>query len=245
MGELLSTVVQIVSSYFTRMLDRRAVSRDAKVAAELMAVVLALQEVCLTGHRILALAGTIVSGTARPDDLTEFAATLRRQSTLVDQLRDRIETARPLLATVEVEFALSVAPFLDAKSGLLTRWQQQAATSQFSTTTLLFLPAESVTRAVAASRPRPDATSLDLDRTDFVLVVADEVRSVRRHEVRDIRTATEVERDRVLRDIEQARAGLETATALCAQLLTATRETVGPEAFAELRRNLAGRELRR
>ncbi|MGK5444293.1 hypothetical protein ACSNN7_21090 [Micromonospora sp. URMC 105] len=241
MGELLSTVVQLVGSYLTRLLDRRVVSKDAKVAAELMAVVVALQELCLTGNRILALAGTIVSGTARPDDLTEFAAALRRQSTLVDQLRSRIETARPLLATVEVEFALSVAPFLDAKSGLLARWQQQAAVSEYSTTTLLFLPAESVTRAVAASRPDAASASLDLDRTDFVLVVADEVRDVRRREVRDIRTATDAERDPVLREIEQARAGLETASALCARLLTATRETVGPEAFAQLRRDLAGR----
>lgn len=241
MGELLSAVVQLVGSCLTRLLDRRVVSKDAKVAAELMAVVVALQELCLTGNRILALAGTIVSGTARPDDLTEFAAALRRQSTLVDQLRSRIETARPLLATVEVEFALSVAPFLDAKSGLLARWQQQAAVSQFSTTTLLFLPAESVTRALTASRSDAASATLDLDRTDFVLVVADEVRDVRRREVRDIRTATDAERDPVLREIEQARAGLETASALCARLLTTTRETVGPEAFAQLRRDLAGR----
>ncbi|GAA4569368.1 hypothetical protein GCM10023176_25790 [Micromonospora coerulea] len=245
MGELLSTVVGIVSSYVARLLDRRVVSQDAKVAAELMAVVLTLQELCLTGDRILALAGSMVSGTARADDLTEFAALLRRQSALVDQLRSRVESSRALLATVEVEFAFAVAPFLDGKSGLLTRWQQQAALSQFSTSTLFFLPGESVTRAVAASRPGPSGAALDLDRTDFVLVVADEVRSVRRQEVRDIRNAADDERDRLLRDITDARAALDNARALCTRLVTATQQTVGTEAIAQLRRTLAGRDQRR
>ncbi|MDZ5447423.1 hypothetical protein U2F26_32750 [Micromonospora sp. 4G57] len=245
MGELLSTVVQIVNSYVARLLDRRLVSQDAKVAAEVLAVVVTLQELCITGDRILALAGSMVSGTARADDLTEFAALVRRQSTLVDELRSRVKSSRALLATVEVEFAFAVAPFLDGKSGLLTLWQQQAALSEYSTSTLFFLPAASVTRAVAASRPAPSAVSLDLDRTDFVLVVADEVRSVRRQEVRDIRNPADDERDRLQRDITDARAALDTARALCNQLVTATQQTVGAEAIAQLRRTLAGRDQRR
>ncbi|TYC23258.1 hypothetical protein FXF52_16425 [Micromonospora sp. MP36] len=210
-----------------------------------MAIVLALQELCLTGDRILALAGTMAAGTARPDDLTEFAALVRRQSTQVDELRARVEGSRALLATVEVEFAFALAPLLDHKSGLLARWQQQAALSQFSTTTLLFLPAAGVTRAIAASRPDPTGTDLDLDRTDFVLVVADEVRSVRRREVRDVRNPGDGERDRLLRDIEEARVRLGDTRELCRRLGATIQQTVGAEAMAQLRRTLAGREQQR
>lgn len=245
MGELLSTVVQIVSSYVDRLLDRRTLSRDAKVAAELMGIVLALQQLCLTGERVLTLAATMASSAARPDDVTEFAALLRTQSARIDELRARIEASRALLATVEVEFAFALAPLLDQKSGLLARWQQQAAVSTYSTTTLLFLPAEGVTRAIASSRAGGGtATSLDLDRTDFVLVVADEVRSVRRREVRDIRRPGDGERDRLLRDIEEARARLDGARELCVQLSRTVQEHVGAEAMAQLRRTLAGREQR-
>lgn len=246
MGELLATVVQVVSSYVTRMLDRRLVSRDAKVGVELMAVVLALQELCVNGERLLALADSMVSGPdRRADDQTEFAALLRRQSTLINELRSGIEDARALLATVDVDFAFALAPFLDGKSGLLARWQQQAALSRFSTTTLFFLPAEAVTRAVAASPAGSTTTSLDLERTDFVLVVADEVRGARRREVADIRAAADDERETLLREVGQARAALDAARVLCGRLVAATREAIGPDATAQLRRTLADRKHRR
>ncbi|MEU4473864.1 hypothetical protein [Micromonospora sp. NPDC023888] len=245
MGELLSTVVQIISSYVTRLLDRRAVAKDAKVGAHLLDVVLTLQELCLNGDRLLSLADTMISGTEpRADDQTEFAALLRRQSALINQLRSGLDASRALLATVDVDFAFAMAPFLDAKSGLLTRWQQQAAVSRFSTTTLFFLPAEAVTRAVAAT-PAGSSTALDLERTDFVLVVADEVRGARRREVADIRAVADDERATLRGEVGQARAGLVTARELCARLLGATQEAIGPDATAQLRRTLADRAQQR
>ena len=150
MGELLSTVVQVVSSYVIRLLDRRAVSKDAKVGAHLLDMVVTLQELCLNGDRLVDLADTMISGTEpRADDQTEFAALLRGSPHWSTNSGAASMQPRALLATVDVDFAFAMAPFLDAKSGLLTRWQQQAALSRFSTTTLFFLPAEAVTRAVA------------------------------------------------------------------------------------------------
>ncbi|MEU7678656.1 hypothetical protein AB0C42_28000 [Micromonospora taraxaci] len=242
MGELLSTVVQVISSYVTRLLDRRAVSQDAKVGADLLDVVLTLQELCLNGERLLTLADTLISsGEPRADDQSEFTALLHRQSALINQLRRSIDGSRALLATVDVDFAFAMAPFLDGKSGLLTRWQQQAALSQFSTTTLFFLPAEAVTRVVADSPAASTATTLDRNRTDFVLVVANEVRNARRSEVPDIRAVADDKREAVLREVEHARSEIETARVLCGRLLTATQEAIGADATAQLRRTLTGR----
>ncbi|WFE50608.1 hypothetical protein [Micromonospora sp. WMMD1155] len=242
MGELLSTVVQIISSYVTRVLDRRAVSQDAKVGADLLGVVLTLQELCLNGERLLTLADTLISGgEPRADDQSEFAALLHRQSTLINQLRRSIDGSRALLATVDVDFAFAMAPFLDGKSGLLTRWQQQAALSQFSTTTLFFLPAEAVTRVVADSPAAFTATTLDRNRTDFVLVVANEVRNARRREAPDIRAVADDERETLLREVAHARSEIENARVLCGQLLTATQQAIGADATAQLRRTLTDR----
>ncbi|MDG4778761.1 hypothetical protein O7614_03765 [Micromonospora sp. WMMD961] len=242
MGELLSTMVQIISSYVTRLLDRRAVSQDAKVGGELLELALTLQELCVNGERLLVLADTLIStDEPRADDQSEFAALVHRQSALINQLKSGIEDSRALLATVDVDFAFAMAPFLDGKSGLLTRWQQQAALSQFSTTTLFFLPAEAVTRLVAGSPAAATATALDRNRTDFVLVVADEVRNARRREVPDIRAVEDDERETLLREVGHARSEIETARVLCGRLLTATQEAIGADATAHLRRTLTGR----
>ncbi|GAA2192364.1 hypothetical protein [Micromonospora lupini] len=246
MGELLSSLVQVVSSYVTRLLDRRTVAKDAKVGAHLLDVVLTLQELCLNGDRLLSLADTMIATTEpRADDQTEFAALLRRQSALINQLRSGLDASRALLATVDVDFAFAMAPFLDAKSGLLTRWQQQAALSRFSTTTLFFLPAEALTRAVAATPAGSSGTAIDRNRTDFVLVVADEVRSARRREVADIRAVADDERATLRGEVVQARAALDSARELCARLLGATQEAIGPDATAQLRRTLADRAQQR
>ncbi|WP_435204263.1 hypothetical protein [Micromonospora sp. bgisy143] len=242
MGEVLSTVVQILHSYVTRLLDRRAVSQDAKVGSHLLEVILTLQELCLNGDRLLTLADALLSDAdPRADDQAEFTALLHRQSTLITQLRRGIDDARALLATVDVDFAFAMAPFLDGKSGLLTRWQQQAALSQFSTTTLFFLPAEAVTRVVAARPAASTSSELGRNRTDFVLVMADEVRNARRREVADIRAVADDERVTVRREVEHARAEIDAARVLCGRLLTATQEAIGPEATARLRRTLTPR----
>ncbi|MEO3772942.1 hypothetical protein [Micromonospora sp. B9E7] len=242
MGELLSTMVQIIVSYVTRLLDRRAVSQDAKVGGELLELALTLQELCVNGERLLALADTLIStGESRADDQSEFAALVHRQSALIDQLRSGIADSRALLATVDVDFAFAMAPFLDGKSGLLTRWQQQAALSQFSTTTLFFLPAEAVTRLVAGSPAAATATALAHNRTDFVLVVTNEVQNARRREVPDIRAVADDESETLLREVGHARSEIETARVLCGRLLTATQEAIGADATAHLRRTLTGR----
>ncbi|MFF0315490.1 hypothetical protein ACFYPH_12695 [Micromonospora sp. NPDC005252] len=246
MGELLSAVVQIVNSYVSRLLDRRTVSQDAKVGAHLLDVVLTLQELCLNGDRLLSLADALISDAdPRADDQAEFAALLHRQSMLINQLRRGIDDSRALLATVDVDFAFAMAPFLDGKSGLLTRWQQQAALSRYSTTTLFFLPAEAVTRVVAASPAASTTTEIDRNRTEFVLVMADEVRSARRREVADIRAVADDERATLLRDVGRARADLAVARALCARLLAATQEAIGPAATAQIRRTLTPRQQHR
>ncbi|MBQ0994341.1 hypothetical protein [Micromonospora sp. H61] len=242
MGELLSTMVQIISSYVTRVLDRRAVSQDAKVGAELLEVALTLQELCVNGERLLALADTLISSDEpRADDQSEFAALVRRQSTLINQLRGGIAHSRALLATVDVDFAFAMAPFLDGKSGLLSRWQQQAALSQFSTTTLFFLPAEAVTRLVAGSPAAYTATALARNRTDFVLMVTNEVQNARRREVPDIRAVANDESETLLREVGHARSEIEAARVLCGRLLMATQEAIGADATARLRRTLTGR----
>lgn len=150
-----------------------------------------------------------------------------------------LEKSRALLATIDVEFYLELAPFLDEKSGLVTRWSQQVSQSRFSTTTLFFLPPDSLQRLVEIGRAHASPDRLGTERTDYLMAMADGIRDARSREIRDIRSAAARDNEvRVRAEITAARADLARTRGLCSRLLTATEEAVGPEAMTGLRRKL-------
>lgn len=221
---LIAKLAEILSSYWGRFLDGRHVDKDAEVARHLVRVAVALQELCVRGERLLGLAERLLAG----DDVSaEFAAVLREQTRAVDELRAALGDSAGLLATVDARFYVDLAPLVDAKSGLLTRWSRQTSMSEFSTTTLFFLPDGEVARLVEAGRD---------ERAPFVVAVADSIRAIRAREVRDIRAAAD--RDRVRAEITAARNDLVRAAESGAALLAATEAAVGADAMAKLRRSL-------
>jgi hypothetical protein len=143
-----------------------------------------------------------------------------------------------MLATIDAGLYLDLAPFLDVKSGLLTRWEQQRRSSTFSTTTLFFLPSASVDRLAEAGQADATISGLAADRAGFVMTMADTVRSTRSAEVRDIRKVGTEQTERLGAEIDGARSELMRARELCKQMLTSIEGAVGPDAMANLRRSL-------
>lgn len=236
---LLSKLAEILSSYGFRFLDSRRASRDTDVAAQLVRIVLALQDLCVRGERILKLTDGFVDGMAHPGASAEFESLVDRQVQALGELRSMLEQSRALLATIDVEFYLELAPFLDKKSGLVTRWSQQVSQSRFSTTTLFFLPADSLQRLIEIGRAQASPVRLDTERTDYLMAMADGIRDVRSREIRDIRSAAARDNEvRVRSEIVAARTDLARTRGLCSGLLASTEEAVGPEAMTGLRRKL-------
>jgi hypothetical protein len=142
------------------------------------------------------------------------------------------------MATIDAQIYLDLAPMVDQKSGLLTRWGRQATLSEFSTTTLFFLPADDLSRLIEVGRASAGPDGLDVERTTYVVAIADSVRNTRSREVRDIRLASQGVQDQVRTEIASARADLAHAKDYCLTLRGATETAVGPEAMARLRRKL-------
>ncbi|KAA5828426.1 hypothetical protein F1721_28720 [Saccharopolyspora hirsuta] len=237
MFELLSKLAEILSSYWERFLDGRRISQDARVAEHLVHVVVALQDVCVRGDRLLALAEGLLGDGGTPEGSAEFAATLKEQVRAVDAVRSTLDESRPLLTTVDPQFYLTLAPLVDRKSGLLTRWGRQASLSAFSTTTLFFLPAGEVARLVEIGRAIGGDGS-GAERAEYVAATADSIRETRSREVRDIRRAAEGRADELRGELSAARADLARAVEHCSALYEKTEAAVGNEAMARLRRRL-------
>jgi hypothetical protein len=229
---LLEKLAELLNTFGVKFLESRRLTKDVEVAQELVGIVMAMQELCMRGERILRLV-------EEDSGSQELELLLEKQIQGIEELRSALDGARGLLATIDTELYFELAPFLDSKSGLLTRWRQQAQLSRFSTTTMFFLPAQRLEELVAVGKAHTSEEGLSLERDEYVMAVGDSIRDTRRSEVRDIRKRTEESTERLRREVGEARAELVRARQLCGQLLTATQQAIGPEGLAGLRRRLA------
>jgi hypothetical protein len=235
---LVEKLAEILTNYGVRLLDHRRTVRDSDVARRLLAIVMVLQDLCLRGDRVLSLARQFGDGTADQAAEAEFDRAIGEQVATIGELRDLLDNSRLLLNTIDPGLYLELAPFLDIKSGLLTRWEQQRRTSTFSTTTLFFLPPAAVERVADAGRAGETLAELSSDRADYVMTLADTLRETRSGEVRDIRRVDGPQAQRLRSDIDVAQAELSRARELCAQMVSSVEGAVGAEAMANLRRSL-------
>jgi hypothetical protein len=226
MFELISKVLEILSTHWGGFLNGRRLDKDAVVARHLVGLVVALGDLCVRGERVLTLAGQLVDDDGTDQTPAEFVELVDEQARGVGAVRSLLEESKGLLASVDARFFVDLAPLIDAKSGLLTRWSRQAELSRFSTTTLFFLPGPVVDGLLEAGR--------GVDQ----VAVADSVRAIRALEVRDIRSADAASRERVRADIAAARVDLERARNYCSTLLSATETAFGADAMARVRRSL-------
>jgi hypothetical protein len=240
---LLAKVAEILASYGTTILNNRRTAKDADVADHLLRIVVVLQELCTRGERLLGLVDGFLAGNTSAEAAAEYEALLSAQMRALGELRTTVEESRGLLATIDAGLYLELAPFLDAKSGLLTRWSQQAEQSRFSTTTLFFLPSDRVSHLAEVGRGQISPDGMGGERMEYVAAVKDSMREVRSHEIRDVRGLGEQagaaeQAERVRSEVAAARAELVRARSLCSSVLTSTERAVGPEALASLRRRL-------
>jgi hypothetical protein len=235
---LISKLAEILSSYWERFLDGKRLGQDAEVARHLVHLVVALQELCLRGDQLLVLAERLLDGDKSAETSARFEGVLSEQAQAVNDVREAIGESKELLATVDARFYLDLAPLVDAKSGLLTRWERQAELSRFSTTTLFFLPGDGLVRLIEAGRTIANSDGLDVERGTYVVATADSIRELRTREIRDIRRATADTKEQVRAEITSARTDLECAKDYCSKLLGATEAAIGSDAMARLRREL-------
>lgn len=235
---LVEKLAEIFANCGARLLNHGRTVRDSDVARRLLGIVLLLQDLCLGGDRVLALARQFSDGVGDEATEAEFGQVLAEQVETVGKLRKAIDDSRMLLNSVDAGLYLELAPFLDVKSGLLTRWEQQRRTSTFSTTTLFFLPPEAVDRVTGVGQEGDTLAGLSSDRADYVMTLAETLRETRSGEVRDIRRVNPEQAERLRSEIDGARAELARARELCAQVATLVEQTVGADAMANLRRSL-------
>jgi hypothetical protein len=235
---LISKLIDVLSSYTQRFLDGRRGSKDAAVAAKLFELVLRLQEMVVLGERILVLSEALLVGAGKAEDGDELERLLTIQLQSLEELRAALEQSRELLATIDVNMYLDLVPFIDRKSGLLTRWGQQATRGQFSTTTIFFLPNDDLEHVIEAARSAVTPSGMGLDRTEYLVEVVNAVKRVRVYEVRDIRRRQKQIDSAISVQIADAGSDLANARLTCAKLVSATEEAVGAEAMASLRRKV-------
>jgi hypothetical protein len=236
---LVEKLAEIFASYGARLLEHRRTVRDSDVARRLLGIVLLLQDLCLRGDRVLALARQFGDGAADEATGADLGQVLAEQVETVGELRKAINDSRMLLNSVDAGLYLELAPFLDVKSGLLTRWEQQRRTSTFSTMTLFFLPPAAVDRVARMAQEGDTLAGLSSsDRADYVMTLAETLRETRSGEVRDIRRVNPEQAPRLRSEIDGARAELARARELCAQVASLVERTVGADVMADLRRSL-------
>lgn len=235
---LISKLAEILSSYLGRFLDGKRLGHDADVAHYVVGLVVALQSLCVRGEQILPLAEELLGSGGPSETSAEFGRLLGEQVRTVSNLRSVLDESKELLATIDVHFYLDLAPLIDAKSGLLARWDRQVSLSKFSTTTLFFLPSDDLISRIEVGRASTTPDGLDVDRSPYVVAMADSIRDLRSREVRDIRLANTAAQEQIRTDLTSARADIDRAKSCCSALLGATKATVGPDAMAKLRRGL-------
>jgi hypothetical protein len=235
MFDLLSKIAEIIASLGQKFIDRRRDAKDVQVARQLLRIAVMLQDVIADGERLLALSQILAHENAGVVNETEFTALLTRQVNALAGLQDTLNDSRELLATLDPGLFLELVPFIDSKSGLLTRWAMQATRSQFSTTTLFFLPPAQLQRVLEAGHAVASPEGMKLDRIAYLDTVASALRAVRATEVRDIRIPGSGFKED---EIGVARTELARAHKLCQQLVSATEEAVGAEVMRGLRRQI-------
>lgn len=235
---LMSKLADIFSAYLLRFLDGRRGSADAVVAARLFEIVLRLQDLVVRGERILILTEGLLTGAEQADDVAGLDGLLAGQLRSLEELQVALEGERELLATIDINMYLDLVPFIDRKSGLLTRWGQQATRGRFSTTTLFFLPGGDLQRVLAAGRAVASPAGMELDRTGYLVEVVNAMKRVRSSEIRDVRNRPHNIERAIAAQIAEARSDLANARTICAGLAAATEEAIGAEAMATLRRRV-------
>lgn len=238
MFTLAAKLIEIIAQATFRLLDARAVAGNVEVARALLGIIVSLQELCVRGNQLLGVARRFADGDADEATGTAFDRLLSDQMAAIGTLRETVDSARPLLASVDAQVYPALAPFLDEKSGLLTRWEQQRRTSTFSTMTLFFLDGAAVNHLASAGSAQATTAGLVGDRGDFVMTVADTVRQARAAEVRDIRNPGPEGVARLRGEIDRAQAELDRALGICADLLASIEAAVGEQTMAQLRRAL-------
>ncbi|MFJ9082613.1 hypothetical protein ACIRL3_09360 [Streptomyces sp. NPDC102384] len=240
---LLSKLAELLAQFGTGIVTLRRTAQDTDVAAALLRCAVELQDLCVRGDRLLGLADDLLDGSEGPGTAQEFVRLVNVQAEAVGALRGTLVECQALMATVDAEVYVQLAPLLDAKSGLLARWQHQATMSALSTTTLFFLPRAALDEVLAVGRAHAAPDGLADDRTDYLLAVGEGMRAARAREVRDLSRAAATGHAAAVRDeLADARDELARAGALCRQLVDAVQEAVGPEAMARLRRQLVPKQ---
>ncbi|MHC5256480.1 hypothetical protein ACYSUO_01230 [Streptomyces sp. UC4497] len=240
---LLSKLAELLAQFGAGLVTLRRTAQDTDVAAALLRCAVELQDLCVRGDRLLALADDLLDGADGPGTAQEFVRLVNVQAEAVGALRGTLVECQVLMATVDAEVYVQLAPLLDAKSGLLARWQHQATMSALSTTTLFFLPRAALDEALAVGSAHATPDGLADDRTDYLLAVGEGMRAARAREVRDLSRAAATRHAAAVRDeLADARDELARAGALCQQLVDSVQEAVGPEAMARLRRQLVPKQ---
>jgi hypothetical protein len=238
MFSMIAKLAELLAKFGQSLVAYRRAAKDVDVAAAMLRCAVALQELCVRGEQLLTIAGELVAGTTLSGAAAEFADLVEQQITAIESVRSILLEAQTLLVTVDAGIYLDLVPFLDKKSGLLTRWSQQAVTGVLSTTTLFFLPTETLDRVIAIGKVHATPNGLTGDRSDYIMAVADGIMSAQTHEVRDLSRVVAARVPVVRQEIETARADLVRAKDSCGRLLAATKEAVGLEVMAQLRRTL-------
>jgi hypothetical protein len=228
MFAMLSQLAEILSKLGNLVWSAQRKYKDILVADWLIRSVTDLQRLCVRGERLLMLAERATDG--EPVDADELTGLVTVQADRIESMRSTLDAGAPFLAAVDADYFLELEPFLNRKAGLLVGWTHRAKSSSLSTTTLFFLPGGTLERVL-------DQGSQS-DR-DELLHTADGMRAARVADVRDLSKPLEPHQVPVVRtEIAAAREDLDRVKELCRQLLDATREAVGPEVMADLRRKI-------
>lgn len=236
MFTMLAKIAEILSALAERAFSGRRAANDAGVAEPLVGLIVELQGVIVRGRAVLRAATSIFDGTADQDDRANFRRLLALQSSALDEVRDGVVRLQPLLATFDSGLALQLLPFVDAKSGLIERWRQQAKQSSFSSTTVFFLSEPAVERIVQLGTAALDDTGVSERRAALVAVTGDEIALVRAGEARDIGNLAE---SAFRTEAAAAAVELDRASAACASIAASLQTHLGAEPMAALRRSLA------
>jgi hypothetical protein len=161
---------------------------DPQARAGLLEMVVELQAVYVDGRTILRVidtAGEDADGPSKPNRSDELSVLIVRQVERLRRLRSLLTQQHRLLTSVSATSFTRLAPLIDEKSGLLTRWLQQAQQSLTSSSTVFFLP-RTVVDAAVATIPSADGSDPHWDRDAYLKLTTKAFRELRRSELRDI-----------------------------------------------------------
>ncbi|CAM3245409.1 hypothetical protein [Stackebrandtia soli] len=232
MFEMFSKLAEILVGLLDGVRRRREIGKDAVLAQWLFGVVDQLLDVCVRGERILGELDAWLNGQGVDGHLPEL---LRSQSVAVELLRRDLDASRALLGSVSANAFLTLAPLVDEKSGLLSRWAQQVTQAVHSSTAVFFLPGD-VLESVLRLASESDA--FDGDRIEYVVVLGQCIREAKSQEVRDLRSVAATEHQRLEADVRAARERLQKTRECCVAMVSDLEQSIGSEPVAVFRRKL-------